>query len=59
MHFEIYLFRLKRASPEVTKDQVNEEKYKGDNDVSKEASNEASYQELGEINKSETYESCQ
>lgn len=43
----------------MTKDQVNEEKYKGDNDVSKEASNETSYQELGEINKSETYESCQ
>lgn len=43
----------------MTKDQVNEEKYKRDNDVSKEASNETSYQELGEINKSETYESCQ
>lgn len=51
--------RLRRASPGVAKDQVKKEKYKGDNDVSKEASNETSYQELGEINKSETYESCQ
>ena len=43
----------------MTKDQVNEEKYRGDNDVSKEASNETSSQELGEINKSEIYEPCQ
>lgn len=55
----LFLFRLRRASPGVAKDQVKKEKYKGGNDVSKEASNETSYQELGEINKSETYESCQ
>lgn len=39
--------------------QVKKETYKADIDASKEASNETSYQELGEINKSETYDSCQ
>lgn len=59
MYFYVYLFRIRRAIPGLSNDQLNQENSKRDDDAFKEASNETSYHELGEINKSETYASCQ
>lgn len=59
MYFYVYLFRIRRANPGLSNDQLNKENSKRDDDAFKEASYETSYHELGEINKSETYASCQ
>lgn len=55
----IYLFRLRQASPGLTNDQVNNDQKKKEDGTSKKTCNESSYQELGETNKSDIYDSCQ
>lgn len=55
----IVVKRKRRANPGLSKDQLNKENSKRDGYAFNEACYETSYHELGEINKSETYESSQ
>lgn len=59
VEFYVYLFRLRQASPGLTKDQVNNDKKIKEDGTSRETCNESTYQELCTTKKTEIYDSCQ
>lgn len=58
LFFYVSFIRVRRASPKLSQHQVNKEQKTTDGGPANETCNEISYHELGEINKSETYETC-
>lgn len=57
-NFYVSFIRVRRESQKLSGHQVNKEQKTTDGGPAIESCNEISYHELGEINNSETYETC-